>query len=67
MLSIKANADSATVRRPPVTCYGGWVYKQQVSDGKLIDGYGFGVNLPYLRERYPGDRRSRPIGWRVWE
>ena len=24
------------------------VFNQQVADGKLIDGYGFGVNLPYL-------------------
>ena len=24
------------------------IFKQQVSDGKLVDGYGFGVNLPYL-------------------
>ena len=24
------------------------LYKQQVADGRLVDGYGFGVNLPYL-------------------
>ena len=24
------------------------IYRQQVADGRLIDGYGFGVNLPYL-------------------
>jgi hypothetical protein len=24
------------------------VYKQQVADDRLVDGYGFGVNLPYL-------------------
>jgi len=26
----------------------GLIFKQQVADGKLVDGYGFGVNLPYL-------------------
>jgi hypothetical protein len=26
----------------------GLIYKQQVSDNRLIDGYGFGINLPYL-------------------
>jgi len=24
------------------------IYHRQVADGKLVDGYGFGVNLPYL-------------------
>jgi hypothetical protein len=26
----------------------GLIYKQQVSDNRLLDGYGFGINLPYL-------------------
>ena len=48
VLSIKANADSATGTAAARDLLWGLVYKQQVSDGKLIDGYGFGVNLPYL-------------------
>jgi hypothetical protein len=24
------------------------IYRQQVADGKLVDGFGFGLNLPYL-------------------
>jgi len=49
VLSIKANAGSgATGTAAARDLLWGLVYKQQVADGKLTDGYGFGVNLPYL-------------------
>ncbi len=50
VLSIKANANAsgATGTAAARDLLWGLVYKQQVADGKLTDGYGFGVNLPYL-------------------
>ena len=48
IVSIKANASSATGTAAARDLLWGLIYKQQVADGRLIDGYGFGVNLPYL-------------------
>jgi hypothetical protein len=49
VLSIKgAVGGSATATAGARDLLWGLIYKQQVSDNRLIDGYGFGVNLPYL-------------------
>jgi hypothetical protein len=49
VLSIKgAVGSNATATAGARDLLWGLIFKQQVSDNRLIDGYGFGVNLPYL-------------------
>ena len=49
VLSLKgAASDNATGTAAARDLLWSLLYKQQVADGRLVDGYGFGVNLPYL-------------------
>jgi hypothetical protein len=46
--SIKGSASNATGTAAARDLLWSLIFQQQVADGKLVDGYGFGVNLPLL-------------------
>ena len=48
VLSIQGNANNASGTAGARDLLWSLIYQRQVADGKLVDGYGFGVNLPLL-------------------